>query len=175
MAIDKVSFMKAALAPHKDLVSSPVPIVPFADWDYYYTTKPLEWRANADAQLAPARVTVPAGFVTDLASIPAAFWSLLPPAARYSYPAIIHDYLYWYQPCTRAEADGVLRAAMGDMEVSSPKILIIYNAVRVGGGSAWDNNARLRQAGEKQVLKKSPSEMLTTWAIWKNQPDVFNS
>jgi hypothetical protein len=173
MVADKVSFMKAALAPHKDLVSSPVPIVPFADWDYYYTTKPLEWRANAGAEVTPPQVTVPTGFVTDLASIPAAFWSELPPAARYSYPAIIHDYLYWFQPCTRAEADTVLEAAMGDMQVPPAKIVIIYSAVRVGGSGAWDNNAQLREAGQRRVLKKFPSEILTTWDEWKNRSDVF--
>jgi hypothetical protein len=173
MAPDKVSFMKAVLRPHKDLVSSPVAIVPFADWDYYYTTKPLEWRAKTGVQMTPAEVTVPSGFVTDLASIPAVFWSELPPAARYSYPAIIHDYLYWFQPCTRAEADAVLEAAMEDMQVPSPKIVIIYGAVRVGGGSAWDNNAQLRQAGQNRVLTKFPSDMLTTWDDWKSRSDVF--
>ena len=35
-----------------------------------------------------------AGFVTDLASTPQILWSMLPRAAAYSYPAIIHDYLY---------------------------------------------------------------------------------
>lgn len=173
MTPDKVSFMKAALGPHKELLSAPVPIVPFADWDYYYTTKPLEWRANAGAEVTPAQVTVPTGFVTDLASIPAAFWIELPPAARYSYPAIIHDYLYWFQPCERAEADAVLESAMGDMQVSSAKILIIYNAVRVGGSGAWENNAQLREAGQKRVLTKFPSEVLTTWDDWKKRSDVF--
>lgn len=173
MAEDKVSFMKVALSPHKDLISSPVPIVPFADWDFYYTTKPLEWRANAGAEMTPAQVTVPTGFVTDLASIPAAFWSALPPAARYSYPAIIHDYLYWFQPCSRAEADAVLQAAMEDMGVASAKLEIIYGAVRVGGGGAWDHNTQRRQAGERRILKKFPTEILTTWDEWKNRSDVF--
>jgi hypothetical protein len=165
--------MKAALGPHKDFLSQPAPIVPFADWDYYYMKEPLEWSADAGVQLTPAQVTVPAGFVTDLASVPAALWSVLPPAARYSYPAIIHDYLYWFQPCTRAEADAVLHAAMEDMHVSSPKMLAIYDGVRIGGGVAWDNNAQLRQAGQKRVLKKFPSTVQTTWDDWKNRPDVF--
>jgi Protein of unknown function (DUF1353) len=172
MAADKISFMQVALRPPRDLISPPVPIVPFADWDYYYTTKPLEWRAGPGVAATPAEVTVPCGFVTDLASIPSAFWSELPPAARYSYPAIIHDYLYWFQPCERPEADAVFKAAMEDMRVSSMKILIIYNAVRAGGSGAWDRNARLREAGEKRVLKKYPSDPLTTWEIWKTQ-DVF--
>lgn len=172
MAADKVSFMKAVLAPHKDLLSPPVPIVPFADWDYYYTKEPLDWRAKAGVQMTPAQVSVPAGFVTDLASIPSVLWSVLPPAARYSYAAIIHDYLYWFQPCSRAEADTVLEAAMEDLKVSAAKIAIIYNAVRLEGGSAWDNNAELRQAGQRRVLKKFPSEATTTWDDWKNR-DVF--
>jgi hypothetical protein len=172
MATDKISFMKAVLAPHKDLVSPPVPIVPFADWDYYYTKERLDWRAKAGVHMTPAQVSVPAGFVTDLASIPTVLWSELPPAARYSYAAIIHDYLYWFQPCSREEADAVLKAAMEDMKVSAPKILIIYNAVRVAGGGAWNKNEQLRKAGQRRVLKKFPSEMLTTWDDWKDR-DVF--
>jgi hypothetical protein len=174
MATDKITFMKAALAAHKDLVSPPVPIVPFADWDYYYTMKPLQWSANAGVATTPASVTVPTGFVTDLASIPAVFWSELPPTARYSYPAIIHDYLYWFQPCTREEADAVLEAAMRDMEVPSVKIELIHGAVRLAGGRAWDSNAQSRRAGEKRILNFFPSDAKITWGEWKRRvPSVF--
>jgi hypothetical protein len=172
MPTDKISFMKAELRPSRDLITPPVPIVPFADWDYYYTTQPLGWRANAAVAGMPAAVTVPIGFVTDLASIPPIFWSALPPAARYSYPAIIHDYLYWFQLCERKDADAVFKAAMEDMKVPTAKIMIIYDAVRTAGGSAWDKNARLREAGEKRILRKYPSDPLMTWERWKTQ-DVF--
>src|SRR5258708_33483224 len=91
---DKKSFMQIALTPTRELEGAPPPLVPFADWDYYYLKDKLEWRSDADPSI---RITVPVGFVTDLASVPRVFWSLLPPAARYSYPAIIHDYLYWFQ------------------------------------------------------------------------------
>ncbi|AEH85025.1 MULTISPECIES: DUF1353 domain-containing protein [Mesorhizobium] len=170
---DKKSFMKIALTPTRDIISPPVPIVPFADWDYYYTTKSLEWRADKGIAMEPVAVSVPAGFVTDLASIPPEFWSGLPPAARYSYPAIVHDYLYWFQPCKREEADGVLKAAMADMKVSSATAFIIYQAVRLGGGRAWDANATMRDAGERRVLCKYPSDVATTWNQWKQQPNVF--
>lgn len=178
MVADKKSFMRAALDPQKDpvpkdVLSPPVAIVPFADWDYYYTKEPLKWRAKAGVAMTPPLVTVPTGFVTDLASIPAAFWAALPPAARYSYPAIIHDYLYWFQPCTRAQADAVFQSAMEDLHVPSAKILIIYDAVRLGGGSAWDNNTQARQTGEKRIIKKFPSDVLTTWKEWKDRADVF--
>lgn len=174
MATDKISFMQIALRPPRDLISPPVPIVPFADWDYYYTTKPLKWRANDGVASNPAEVTVPTGFVTDLASIPTVFWSELPPTARYSYPAIIHDYLYWFQPCTREEADAILEAAMKDMDVSSVKIELIHGAVRLGGGRAWAKNTESRRAGEKRVLKDFPTEARTTWDEWKQRiPTVF--
>ncbi len=40
---------------------------------------------------------VPAGFVTDFASIPRIFWSLLSPTdLRYSKPAVVHDYGYQF-------------------------------------------------------------------------------
>src|SRR3954469_3966277 len=90
---DKKSFMQAALAGTRDFMSAPAAIVPFADWDYYFTKEVLDWKADKPITDGVNDVRVPAGFVTDLASIPNQFWSVLPPAARYSYPAIIHDYL----------------------------------------------------------------------------------
>ena len=39
-------------------------------------------------------VVVPAGFATDFASVPRAFWRLLPPFGEYMLAAVVHDYLY---------------------------------------------------------------------------------
>ena len=156
-------------------MSQPVPIVPFADWDYYYTSATLAWHANNDAGEGLAEVTVPPGFVTDLASIPREFWSVLSPNARYSYPAIIHDYLYWFQTCTRGQANAVLKMAMEYLAVPSAQIFIIYNAVRLAGESAWNSNAAARGAGEHRILKKFPTDVKVTWAFWKTQPDVFDA
>src|SRR3954454_19309299 len=89
------AFMQLELAQPKQLNGGPPPVVPFADWDYYYITIDLDWK-DESGQLAP--VSVPKGFVTDLASIPQLFCSILPPTGRYSYPAIVHDFLYWCQP-----------------------------------------------------------------------------
>ena len=56
-------------------------------------------------------ITVPAGFITDLASIPKAlhWWEGKTDASMA--PAILHDYLYWYQPCSKDEADAVMYVA----------------------------------------------------------------
>ena len=45
-------------------------------------------------------ISVPSGFVTDLASIPKPLHWWEGKVDRSMAPAILHDYLYWYQPCT---------------------------------------------------------------------------
>jgi hypothetical protein len=170
---DKIDFMKMALRK-KRFLGRPVPIVPFANWDYYYTTEILEWRPEGEAQKLYEKVQVPRGFVTDLASIPAVFWTVLPPAGPYSYPAIVHDYLYWFQPCARDAADDILRFAMRDLNVSTVKVATIYEAVRLGGHLAWASNNAARAVGEKRVLKKFPDDMKITWEYWKARNDVFD-
>ena len=52
-----------------------------------------------------ALVRVELGFQTDLASIPRFLWAVLPPFGRYTNAALVHDWLYTFQPCTRAQAD----------------------------------------------------------------------
>jgi Protein of unknown function (DUF1353) len=165
--LDKKAFMQAALAAQREF-GKPVPIVPFADWDYYYIVEPLEWKPEPALAHAFERVVVPAGFVSDLTSTPRVFWSILPPSGAYAYPAIIHDYLYWCQPCTRAHADNVFKACMDDLRVSAVKATTIYLAVRYGGGKAWSQNRAAREQGENRILKKFPSDMRTSWAEWKN-------
>ena len=47
-------------------------------------------------------ITVPKGFVTDFASVPKELWSFgLSLHGKFSKAAIIHDYLYWTQGCSR--------------------------------------------------------------------------
>ena len=61
----------------------------------YFLTKGISWVPSPTQQADFQRVDVPIGFVTDLASIPRIFWSILRPDGAYTYPAIVHDYLYW--------------------------------------------------------------------------------
>lgn len=50
-------------------------------------------------------ISVPAGFVTDLATVPCIFWSVMPPDGKYAKAAIIHDYLYDNALRTKKEAN----------------------------------------------------------------------
>jgi hypothetical protein len=140
----------------------------------YFLTKPISWTPASERDSLP-HVEVPKGFVTDLASIPRVFWSLLRPDGEYTYPAIIHDYLYWTQDISRDKADLVFRLAMEDFRINPATAAIIYSAVRAGGGSAWQSNADQRARGERHFLRLFPEDPRVTWAEWKKDPDVFTA
>lgn len=84
-------------------------------------------------------IDVPAGFKTDLASIPRGLWNVLPPVGRYDAAAVVHDLLYQRNGCTRAEADAVLLEAMGVLGVGRLARWTIYAGVRTGGWVVWNN------------------------------------
>lgn len=112
-------------------------------------TKPLTFTPTNGTD----SITVPPGFVTDLASIPRFAWIILPPDGPWAKAAVIHDFLYYTKgtgvwrnrPSTitkaggysRAEADWILRDAMRDRCVDVVRRNIIYIAVRLGGRSGW--------------------------------------
>jgi Protein of unknown function (DUF1353) len=134
--------------------------------------KPISWRPNEpDSKIPP--VAVPTGFVTDFASIPRAFYTLLRPDGEYTYPAVLHDYLYWTQQRSREEGDSVFRLAMIDFQIDNVTVQTIYRAVRAFGQSAWNENQRLKAVGEKRILAKFPDDPRITWAEWKRDASVF--
>lgn len=148
-------------------------LTPFGDWDFYFVNGgTITWQPNEGQNLQ--RVVVPHGFVTDLTSIPRVFWQVLRPEGRYAYAAVVHDYLYWTQTRPREEADQIFKFAMEDSKVDSKTVEVIYQAVRSFGQGSWDDNARLRKAGECRFLKRVPQDFTTSWSDWKKQPDVFS-
>jgi hypothetical protein len=62
---------------------------------------------------------------------------------------------------------------MRDLEVDPATLESLYRGVRLFGQSAWDDNARLRNEGEKRILKRFPTKVPTHWQDWKKLPDVF--
>jgi hypothetical protein len=113
-------------------------------------------------------ITVPKGFVTDFASIPQPLWSFgLSPNGKYSKAAIIHDYLYWTQLCTRLQADNILMIAMKESRVSPTTRQLIYGGVRLGGSKAWNDNAKERQRGLPKVIPVADLEFGPN-VLWNN-------
>jgi len=107
------------------------------DWREWRIEQPLIYEVG---ELGSGRVIeVPAGFITDGASIPRILWALLPTWGRYSRAAVIHDYLgtrlvegrpHAYGQ-TQKVIDGVFLEAMG---VCGEKWLVkmaLYLSVRI--------------------------------------------
>ena len=84
--------------------------------------------------------TAPKGMTTDLASIPRPLWNIMPPFGKYTGAAVIHDFLYQTQPCTKEEADHVLAEAMDANGVPHAERMAIYDGVKFGGQAAWDGH-----------------------------------
>lgn len=87
-------------------------------------------------------ITVPAGFVTDFASIPRALWVWLPPTGKYGKAAVIHDYLYRTgeangEAVTKDYADAVFRRAMEELGVGRVRRTLMWLAVSVFGRGIW--------------------------------------
>lgn len=83
-------------------------------------------------------VTIPAGYLTDGASVPQLFWNMIPPWGKYGQAAVVHDLLCEYlqvvrkgvpETISRARCDEILNEAMGALEVPLSKRVIIYGAV----------------------------------------------
>ncbi len=133
---------------------------------------PLDYHPGDRTQM----VTVPPGFVTDLASIPRWAWTLLPPDGPWVKGAIIHDFLYategtgvWkHHPpgitraaaYSRKEADGILREALENRGVDWLRRNIIWAAVRIGGGPGWGlgdaSQAQRKSVDEKDISVRAP-------------------
>ena len=98
-------------------------------------------------------ITVPKGFVTDFASIPQPLWSLgISPLGKYTKAAIVHDYLYWVQNCTKDQADNILLIAMKESEVGSWTETEIYEGVHLAGKPSWKSNSEERSRQLPKII-----------------------
>ena len=88
-------------------------------------------------------ITVPAGFVTDLASVPNQVWHAFPKFGRWTGAAVIHDWLYRNQAgISRDEADRVFRDLLKADGVPYGTVRLFYRMVQEFGGRAWDGHHR---------------------------------
>lgn len=86
-------------------------------------------------------IRVPAGFVTDFASIPRGLWNIFPPTGKYGKAAVIHDYIYVMggriptskKVYTRLDADNIFKDAMAILGVNWFIRRLMFRAVRIGG------------------------------------------
>jgi hypothetical protein len=82
------------------------------------------------------RITVPAGFPTDQASVPPIFWPIFPPAGKWSRASVIHDYLCTLSrlgKCSRFLADAIFREGMHRLGVPAWRRVAMYYGCRFWG------------------------------------------
>ncbi len=101
-------------------------------------------------------VTVPPGFVTDFNSTPRALWRIMPPDDNPE-QAVVHDYLYARNGCTRLQADRIHREIAevlnaANVNAGKPECAprwkreAMYLGLRIGGWRAWGRYRRQQKA-----------------------------
>lgn len=114
----------------------------------------------------PFSITIPRGFVTDLASSPRWAWRFYSPNGTYSKAAIIHDYLYWTQICTREQSDKLFLTAMRESDVSRGTLHDFYWQVRQQGDDPWIENREYKVRGLIKILTDDQIENIPPNASW---------
>lgn len=98
------------------------------------------WKLDApliyQSDIANQTLTVPTGFITDLASVPRIPFVFLLVGDIASEAATLHDYLYsQVKPLSRAMADKVLKEAAQATGCPAWQSWLLYIGVRIGGKS----------------------------------------
>lgn len=96
---------------------------------------PIEYHVGSEN--SQEVVTVPAGFVTDFASVPWGLWNLFPPLGLWARAAIVHDYLCetkgLFGRYSSSRCADIFREAMAVVGVGVVKRNLMWAAVRAGG------------------------------------------
>lgn len=93
------------------------------------------------------RMTIPAGFRCDLASVPWCFLWLVGPNGKHQRAALFHDYGYRTKPVAhRSTIDEAFRSIMLYDGVSPWRARVIWGVVRLFGWYAW------RQKSQEPLL-----------------------
>lgn len=112
------------------------PVLSYVGLGKYVTVGSTEYLGRSD------RITIPADFPTDLASVPRLFWALLPPDGVYEKAAVLHDYLCVRlaqqlelgdpAPTTAREADGLFRRVAREGGAGVITRWLLWTGVRWG-------------------------------------------
>lgn len=118
----------------------------------------LVLEAFAFTTAAGRTFTVPAGFVTDGASVPRPLWWLYPPfGGEYDEAATVHDYLYAHAErfegddeghISRGQADDVMKEAMDAKGLRPSAVFTIHRSVRLGGWLTWRRHRQAARGGD---------------------------
>ncbi|WP_162794178.1 DUF1353 domain-containing protein [Runella rosea] len=106
--------------------------------DWWEVVQPVRVRCSLNDY---GRFMIPAGYVSDFASVPQLFFWLIPPHGRTANACVVHDYLYEHKPvkATRREVDLFWRELLKQCNVPAWQVWIMYGYVRAFGWVNWKN------------------------------------
>lgn len=105
--------------------------------DEWVVLAPLEWESK------DARLVVPRGFITDLASVPRALRGVLDINGASRAPAVLHDFAYCsHWSGSREKADALFRDALEACGVGAIARYMYWRGVRLGGRQYWNERER---------------------------------
>jgi hypothetical protein len=102
--------------------------------EFWTILQPLVYESD----LLQKHVVVPAGFVSDFASVARLPLMFLLAGDEAHEAAVIHDYLYSKQEVSRSVADAVFREAMAVTGEPAWRRFLMWSGVRLGGWIAWN-------------------------------------
>jgi len=111
--------------------TTPLVVEPLKDGRRWRLVEPFEF--YFDDEDGRKIIKVPAGFVTDFASVPRIFWNILPPWGKYGKAAVVHDFCYGTGCYSRKKCDRIFYKGMQVLGVPWWKRKIMYWAVRLFG------------------------------------------
>lgn len=85
-------------------------------------------------------ILIPEGFSTDFASIPKCVRNIIENVGKYNDQFLLHDWMYSKKSdlkFTRKEVDQIMLEKLKEYGMNLVKRNVIYNAVRIFGGSHW--------------------------------------
>ena len=114
--------------------------------------KPNEWVVESElAYLHEGeRISVPKGFITDLASIPKIFRNVLNVNGKSRKPAVLHDYLYCSKIFERSVADYIFYKALVSEVMNAIIARTYWAGVRAGGWMYYNKNKGLSKEDFKE-------------------------
>lgn len=90
------------------------------------------------SELIGGLITVPAGFITDEASVPRIVGAYLLYGGKGKKASVIHDWAYSTQAYSREVADAIFREALHTSQYPEWVVTGMYAGVRIGGWVAWN-------------------------------------
>lgn len=111
---------------------------------------PIRWELLAPlTYVSPDghEITVPAGYVTDFASVPRLPLAYLLTGNTAHRASVVHDWLYETGATDRREADRIFRLAMRDSGVAGWRRALMWSAVRAAGWVPWRRHRRRNKEG----------------------------